>query len=617
MSFSGSIYLLLFAYLTGVVSLVLPSFSNADDITYPVECLYDSVYICLKPDYTGEVIFNQQFLFNQSAPTEYSIIKICVNKYVEFCLIGITTVLPDGRHVDLDKDDIETVSDFGPRYYPDSKTKILRIPSTKAGAVSTVSYRLKYKSLLYLQQFFRQRNIPTFNSWLEVSSNIPYTYFVPASYFLSILTDSTIAFWSSKIPAYTEEVRMPPVESYRIVIRPDSVVYEGHKYGFKNWSDVAAFYSRLSRGRQKPDIKVAALAESLCANATNKIDSIEALFDFVKENIRYVSVDVGRGEFKPLLAVDVLNKRYGDCKDQSTLLTYLCQAVGLKANPALTTTRDRPDILVSLPWPGYFNHVITAVDTSAGYLFLDASQTTCCFGRLPPELRNRRALICGTEPFLDFTLTYPYDKGNILNFDLTYNVISGSEVCCNVKIRIYNDPAFELYAEDPEKVLVNLLGTFLSNTETGRYRSNFKVVKSMPGYIEMSGYFFENLSVPSKSNWMLIKTHSAFIEYLRRYFAPPGRKQPYAFDFTFNINEIIRIKPADGYIIKRSSVNSSFDEQGLVSQVSLTSGEDLCIINKDFMLLNHTLSPEIYNKFYNFLLMVSQVCYNSVEVKVE
>lgn len=617
MNFLGGVNLLLFVWFAVIVSFDFSSVSYADDSIYPVECLYDSVYLKIKRDYTAEILFKQQFLFHQSRKTEYSIIKIPVNRYVGFYLIDVTTSLPDGRQFNLDKDDIETVSDFGPRYYPDNKTKILHIPLTRIGAISTISYRLRYKSLLYLPQFFRQRDIPTFNSWLEVSSEIPYTHFAPGNYFVLLVTDSTIGFWSKEIPAYNRELHMPPVESYRIVVRPDTVIYEGYKHGFNSWAEVAAFYNNLSEDRQKPDIKITTLAESLCADARSQTDSLEALFGFVRDNIRYISVDIGRGEFKPLFACDVLSKRYGDCKDQSALLTSLYRAVGFKASPALITTRDSPDILTPLPWPGYFNHVITAVDTGDGYLFLDASQSTCCFGKLPAKLRNRRALICGTEPFLDFTLTSPYDTGNLLDFDLTYRVGSGSEIRCDVQLKIYNDPAFALYASSPEKALIDLLDIFFSKTGAEQYRSNFRIDRLSPENIEVSGHFFEQLPVPSRGNGRLIKIHSAFIDYLKKYFFPPERKQPYAFDFTFRMNETTRLELSDGFIVKKYPAILSFDEQGIHSRLSLVSDSNFCRIDRDFILLNYTISPEQYNKFYDFLLTVSQIAYNSIEIKME
>ena len=121
---------------------------------------------------------------DQDSHDRYSTIKIPVNRYVEFSLKEVTTTLSDGRSIELDEDNIETISDFSPLYYPDSKTKILHIPLTRAGAISTVSYKIKYKSLLYLTQFFRQRDIPTYNSWLEVRSDIPYVYYVSENDFI-------------------------------------------------------------------------------------------------------------------------------------------------------------------------------------------------------------------------------------------------------------------------------------------------------------------------------------------------------------------------------------------------------------------------------------------------
>lgn len=609
--------MLRFVWFMGVVSFGFSSVTYADESIYPVECLYDSVYLKIERYYTAEILFKQQFLFHRSTKTEYSIIKIPVNRYVEFFLIDVTTSLPDGRQFNLDKDDIETVSDFGPQYYPDSKTKILHIPLTRAGAVSTISYKLKYKSLLYLPQFFRQRDIPTFNSWLEVSSEIPYTYFDPGNYFVLLVTDSTIGFWSKEIQAYNREINMPPVESYRIVVRPDTVVYEGYKYSFNNWAEVAAFYNNLSENRQKPDIKITTLAETLCADARNQTDSLEALFSFVRDSIRYISIDIGRGEFMPLFAYDVLSKRYGDCKDQSVLLTSLCRAAGFRASPALIATRDSPDVLTPLPWPGYFNHVITAVDTGDGYLFLDASQSTCCFGKLPAKLRNRRALVCGNEPFLDFTLTSPYDAGNFIDLDLIYRIGSESEIRCDVQIKIYNDPAFVLYTKSQEKVLIDLLDVFFSKTSAEQYRSNFRIDRLSPKNIEVSGHFFEPLPAPSKSNRMLVRIHSAFIDYLKKYFVPPKRKQPYVFDFTFRMSETVRLELSDGFAVRKFPSILSFDEQGIRSNLFSGSDSRVSQIERDFILLNYTISPDLYNKFYDFLLSASQIAYNSVEIEME
>lgn len=590
-----------------------PSKSCADDSSM-VDCLYDSVFIDIKSDYTAEIIFKQEFLFNQAGSVKYSSIRESVNRYVKFSLINVLYIFPDGHTITLKEKDVETVPDFGPGFYYGGKTRIIHLPSTRPGVIARVSYKLKYKSLLYLPQFSRQRDIPTYNSYLEITSELPFEYFVSDDNFNIIKDDSQITIFTDTVPAFTCENYMPPAKAYRVVIRPDTINYEGNKYGFSSWADVAAFYNDLSDDRLIPDVEIVSLAKSLCINAENHTDSLQALFGFVRDNIRYISIDIGRGEFKPLLPEEVLKKRYGDCKDQSALLIAMCRAVGIKANPALITSRDKPDVIIPLPWPGYFNHVITAVDTGAGYFFLDASQLTCCFGHLSPKLRNRRALVCGAESFLDFTLTSPYDPGNRLDFNLVYQINPAGRFRCNVNLKLYKDPAFEFYSKTPDKALKDMLHSFLGISYIGQNPPGFQIDNYVPDFIEITGHFFGELPEIPKSNRLLVNTKSPFFDYLKGYFYKPERVNPYQFDFTFNISEKVVVELSDELVIDKDSLVLTFNERGLNSELSLLSNVSKCEINKSFKLFDYTLSAERYNRFIDFFLIASQIPYNSIEV---
>lgn len=609
---ANSFYYLLFGIV--LIILCLPN-CYADD-TFMVECLYDSVFLEIKSNYTAETVIKQKYKFNQPGSGRYSSISESVNRYVEFSLIDVRYILPDSQIITIKNKDIETVSDFGPGFYSSSKTKIIHLPSTRAGAIAIVSYKLKYKSLLYLPQFFRQKDIPTYNSYFEVKSKIPYRYFLSENSFNAAKDDSRLVLFTEMIPASINELYMPPVNSYRVVIRPDIIAYDGNRYSFQSWGDVAAFYNNLSDEKMIPNDEITYLTQRLCKDANCYTDSIRALFDFVRDNIRYVSVDIGRGEFMPLPAIDVYRKRYGDCKDQSALLIALLSAVGIKANPALITTRDRPDVIISLPWPGYFNHVITAVDYEGDYLFLDASQLTCCYDHLSPSLRNRRALVCGTESFLDFTLTSPCDPGNQLNFTLVYKINPNGDFRCDIDFKLHKDPAFIYYSIDSDQVLNGMLHTFLDNS-SGRMNSpGFQVDNSKPDFIEVSGHFFGELPKSPRSGRLLVKTLSPLFNYLKSYFNTKTRINPYVFDFTFNINETIRLELSDDFKASSDSVVLGFNERSLQANLSLISDETGCVINKNFKLLDYTLPAERYNRFFEFLLIASQVPYNSIEIMV-
>jgi len=584
--------------------------------SFPVKCLYDSVFVNIRSNYTAEIIFKQKYQFNQALVSEYSAIRVPVNRYIDFSLIEMITVLPDGRQIKLNSNDIETVSDFSPQFYPDSKSMIIHIPSPRVGAVAVIAYKLSYKSLLYLPQFFRQRDIPIGSSYLEVSSEIPYTFHATDDIQQEQIEGSHTEFYIGNIPAIRYESHMPPGSDYHIVVKPDSVIYEGNKYGFNTWTDVAQFYNELSETEYiaDDDDTIVLLAANIVKNAENELDSLKALLDYVRDNIRYISVNIGRGEFKPLKAIEVLNKKFGDCKDQSALLTALCRSVGFDANPALMTTRDKPDVILSHPWPGYFNHVITAVDTGSGYLFLDASQATCCFGSLPPNLRNRRALVCGNSPFLEFTLTSPFKLGNDIDIGLVYKIGKGGNIRIEVDLKLYRDPAFMFYAASEERVLTDILYTFLGDDLSSQYRAGFKIVNSAPDFIRVSGFYFEKLPELPRSKRLLINIHSLFLKFIKNYFQYSGRVNSYNFDFTFNVNESINLDLGDYFTAGKDSVTLAFNERGLQAQQVLSCDDNFCRISKSFKLFDYTLTADRYNRFSDFLLIISQIPYNSCEI---
>lgn len=583
---------------------------------YPAECLYDSVFIKIRADYTAEITFTQKYKFNHAQASEYSVIKIPVNRYIDFKLIGVKTMLPDGRELSLKNRDIEMVSDFTPQYYPDSKSVILYIPAARVKAEAYVSYMLTYKSLLYLPRFFRQRDVPTGNSFLKVESEIPYAYYASDSFTRATDINSNLILFVGNIPPSHVEPHMPPPSDFQIIVRPDSVVYWGNKYGFASWHDVADFYNQLSAGdnEMKPDSQITRIADSLVAGATTRSDSLKALLDYMLENIRYISMDIGRGEFKPLKPIEVLEKKYGDCKDQSELLCALCRAVGFAADPALMSTRNNPDVLISLPWPGFFNHVITAVDTGNGYRFLDASQATCCFGNLPFNLRNRRALVCGNSPFLEFTLTSPYVKENKITINSSYVIGSEDNMAVSIKMQLLRDPAYMFYSADEQQVLSNVLYAFFGDELKGRFSSSFKINHNQPDFIEVTGSLLEKPQSSPGGKRLLVNIMSPFSKILKKYFPATGRVNPYVFDFTFNISEETDISVPPKFSPDIDSLSLAFNERGIKADIDSRCDTTSVSFNKSFSLFEYTIDADRYNKFADFLLKASQASYNSVEI---
>jgi hypothetical protein len=95
------------------------------------------------------------------------------------------------------------------------------------------------------------------------------------------------------------------------------------------------------------------------------LSKIDALYNFVSRQIRYVAIEIGIGGYQPHPAADVYKNRYGDCKDKATLLVAMLGHIGLRGYPALVGTRRDIKADPKIPTLATFDHMIVALPVSA------------------------------------------------------------------------------------------------------------------------------------------------------------------------------------------------------------------------------------------------------------
>jgi transglutaminase-like putative cysteine protease len=139
--------------------------------------------------------------------------------------------------------------------------------------------------------------------------------------------------------------------------RPDEERPDVQLTTFVSWEQIGRWYAGLEKDRRAPSPEVRAKAEELTKGLNNEMDKIEALYDFVAKNFRYVSLSLGVGRYQPHASGDVLHNQYGDCKDKHTLLASLLEAEGLHASSVLINSSRKLD--PDVPSPSQFDHVIT------------------------------------------------------------------------------------------------------------------------------------------------------------------------------------------------------------------------------------------------------------------
>jgi tetratricopeptide (TPR) repeat protein len=160
---------------------------------------------------------------------------------------------------------------------------------------------------------------------------------------------------------------------------------------FRSWEELGTWYSTVEAAPRAPTAEIRKKAAELTATKTTDLDKLEALYDFVGPNFRYVSISLGAGRYQPRPASDVLRDQYGDCKDKHTLLASLIQSLGMPVATVLINSQRKID--PAFPSPSQFDHAITLAWAGQEPVWLDVTAEIAPFRLLSPSLRKKQALV--------------------------------------------------------------------------------------------------------------------------------------------------------------------------------------------------------------------------------
>src|SRR5207244_9372931 len=107
-----------------------------------------------------------------------------------------------------------------------------------------------------------------------------------------------------------------------------------------SWADIGRWYHDLSQPRCVADSAIRSKALDLTKNARTEEDKIHAIASFVR-SIQYQSTPFRMSAYVPTEGKQVLQERYGDCKDKAALMVALLAAVDIRADMVLLSGRSQ------------------------------------------------------------------------------------------------------------------------------------------------------------------------------------------------------------------------------------------------------------------------------------
>ncbi|UAY54541.1 DUF3857 domain-containing protein [Arachidicoccus terrestris] len=194
--------------------------------------------------------------------------------------------------------------------------------------------------------------------------------------------------WKVKnLPALSLESNSGPKFKYLPVVfmAADHFSMDDYEGKMDSWAHFGDWVTLLNKNDAalKPD--QIAFYQAMTAEASTPERKARILYDYLQQNMRYVSIQLGIGGWKPMAASVVSTKKYGDCKALSHFMQAALAAVGIKSYPVLINM-ERPDMPISADFPIYcFNHEILCIPQLTGEqdtTWLECTSSLLNFGTL-------------------------------------------------------------------------------------------------------------------------------------------------------------------------------------------------------------------------------------------
>jgi tetratricopeptide (TPR) repeat protein len=317
-------------------------------------------------------------------------------------------VAPGGRAFMLDPKTIETrgVSGGDEAVYSDRQMVRAPLPGVAVGAVVEVEISWIERAPLFeagtAHRFFFGGPVPVQKARLEIDrpSSLHVEHVVrqipTITQTLTISNDrARETYESGPIASRPEEVPGQPPDAPRLG-------YVAYTTG-TSWATVAAAYADIvERQIGTPDLK------AYVADARKGLDPgrdrdaiIGRLVARLGAEVKYTGIEFGEASIIPRPPAEVLERRYGDCKDKALLLAALLRAAGIPAHLALLDAGFGPDVDPDVPGLGDFDHAIVYVPGPRP-LWIDATDQFSALGELPVADQGRLALVAarGTRALL-------------------------------------------------------------------------------------------------------------------------------------------------------------------------------------------------------------------------
>ncbi len=214
-------------------------------------------------------------------------------------------------------------------------------------------------------------------------------------------------------------------------IVPECFSYKGTSGCYNSWETYGSWVSGLLVNRSDVSPKLIEQVTNLVKDIDDEKEKVKAIYKFMQNQTRYVSIQLGIGGFQPFPASMVEATGYGDCKALSNYTKTLLSIANIKSHYCEIGVQNRKIWFEDFPSPDQTNHIILCVPLANDTIWLECTSQRMPFGYLPYSHQNQKVVLINEEDGTGKIVSTP-------NYSSDYNIQKR-------KIELKLDPSGNVY----------------------------------------------------------------------------------------------------------------------------------------------------------------------------
>lgn len=200
----------------------------------------------------------------------------------------------------------------------------------------------------------------------------------------------------SNLPAIVYEICLPEAQDLIPMVNfaPSDFCYDSQCGNMDTWNNYGKWVYQLLQGRDILPAELVSKLHEMTNGTQNEKEKVKLIYEYLQNNTRYISIQLGIGGFQPETAANVHKSRMGDCKGLTNLMKAMLKAVNIESNYCeIYRGQELKHIYKDFPSMSQTNHAILLVPLANDSIWLECTNTTDPYGFIHSGIADHDVLV--------------------------------------------------------------------------------------------------------------------------------------------------------------------------------------------------------------------------------